>query len=135
MQPDPEEKRVTQAFGVLADRVDGEPPAILGLTTSELLLVSLVTGLILLPLILLISFAFGLGSIALSLTGFLFMCGLYGGAVIFRRLKRGRPQGHYQVMFAVLLQRLFGGRAFMLRSGYWSIGRARLGVARSSDNR
>ena len=130
MQPDPEEKRVTQAFGVLADRVDGEPPAILGLTTSELLLVSLVTG-----LILLISFAFGLGSIALSLTGFLFMCGLYGGAVIFRRLKRGRPQGHYQVMFAVLLQRLFGGRAFMLRSGYWSIGRARPGAARSSDNR
>ena len=38
--------------GVLADRVDGEPPAILGLTTSELLMVALITGLVLLPLLL-----------------------------------------------------------------------------------
>ncbi|GEM_PF-1992310 len=129
MTPEQDNPAQSQTFGVLADRVDGEPPAILGLTTSELLLVSLTTGLVLLPLILLVSFAFGLGSVALSLTGFLFMCGMYIGSIIFRRLKRGRPQGHYQVMFAVLLQRLFGGRAFMLRSGYWSIGRARSGAA------
>jgi len=133
--PELEKPPQTQAFGVLADRVDGEPPAILGLTTSELLLVSLVTGLVLLPLVLLISFAFGLGSVALSLTGFLFMCGMYGGSILFRKLKRGRPQGHYQVMFAVLLQRLFGGRAFMLRSGHWSIGRARSGPARTLEKR
>jgi len=134
MKPEAENKSSAQAFGVLADRVDSEPPAILGLTTSELLLVSLTTGLVLLPLILLIAFAFGLGNVALSLTGFMFLSGLYVGATIFRRLKRGRPQGHYQVMFAVWMQRLFGGRAFMLRSGYWSIGRSRPAVVRSASS-
>ncbi len=133
MTEEPENPSHTQAFGGLADRVDGEPPAILGLTTSELLLVSLLTGLVLLPMIVLISFAFGLGSVALSLTGFLFMSGMYVGAIVFRKLKRGRPQGHYQVRFAVLLQRLFGGRAFLLRSGYWSLGRARPGATRASS--
>jgi len=62
MKPEAENKSSAQAFGVLADRVDSEPPAILGLTTSELLLVSLTTGLVLLPLILLIAFAFGIPS-------------------------------------------------------------------------
>ena len=123
--PDP-----TQPFGVLADRVDGEPPAILGLTTSELLLVSLTTGLVLLPLLMALAAALGLGQGMLAATGFVFMGGVYVGARLFRRLKRGRPIGHYQVRFAVLLQRLWGGNRFMLRSGHWSIGRSRGPAAR-----
>ena len=111
------------AYGVLADRVDGEPPAILGLTTTEVLMVSLGVGLVLLPLVVLISLAVGLGKFALAATGFLFLGGVYVGSVILRRLKRGRPQGHYQVMFSVLMQRLFGGNTFLLRSGTWSLGR------------
>ena len=110
---------------MLADRVDGEPPAILGLTTSELLLVALTTGLVLLPLLLAIAAAVDIGSVVLALTGFIFMAGIYVGALIFRRLKRGHPMGHYQVKFAVLMQRLFGGNRFLLRSGYWSLGRTR----------
>ncbi len=111
------------AYGVLADRVDGEPPAILGLTTTEVLMVSIGVGLGLLPLVLLISLAVGLGPVALSLTGFFFLGGVYAGSVVLRRLKRGRPQGYYQVMFSVLMQRLFGGNTFLLRNGPWSIGR------------
>jgi conjugative transfer region protein (TIGR03750 family) len=112
-------------LGVLADRVDGEPPAILGLTTSELLLVSVATGLVLLPLLLVLALAIDAASILLSLTGFIFMAGVVLGATVLRRLKRGHPVGHYQVKFAVLMQRLFGGRRFMLRSGHWSLGRTR----------
>lgn len=115
----------TPTTGILADRVDGEPPAILGLTTSELLLVALATGLVLLPLLLAIAMAVDVGSVVLAATGFIFMGGVMVGAMIFRRLKRGRPMGHYQVRFTVGLQRLFGGRTFLLRSGHWSIGRTR----------
>ena len=71
---------------MLADRVDGEPPAIPGLTTSELLLVALTTGLVLLPLLLAIAAAVDIGSVVLALTGFIFMAGIYVGALIFRRL-------------------------------------------------
>lgn len=120
------------AYGVLADRVDGEPPVILGLTTSEILLVALIVGLVLLPLVLLVAAAAGLGSLALSLTGFAFLGGVYTGSAILRRLKRGRPLGHYQVMVAVAMQRAFGGDKFMLRSGPWSLGRS---VGRSSRSR
>jgi conjugative transfer region protein (TIGR03750 family) len=121
----------SEAFGVLADRVDGEPPAILGLTTTEVLMVSLTVGVVLLPLVVAVSLVLGLGDFALAATGFFFMGGVYAGSVIFRRLKRGRPQGHYQVMFAVLMQRLFGGNKFMLRSGPWSLGR----TVRAADAR
>jgi len=114
-----------ETYGVLADRVDGEPPAILGLTTTELMMVSAAVGLVLLPLVVGTSFIFGLGQTMLALTGFIFMAGIYGGSILFRKLKRGRPQGHYQVQFAVLVQRVFGGEKFMLRSGPWSIGRTR----------
>ena len=120
------------AYGVLADRVDGEPPIILGLTTSEILLVALVVGLVLLPLVLLVAAAVGLGSLALSLTGFAFLGGVYIGSVVLRRLKRGRPLGHYQVMAAVAMQRAIGGDKFMLRSGPWSLGRT---VGRSPRSR
>ena len=115
----------TAIQGVLADRVDGEPPAILGLTTSELLMVALITGLVLLPLLLAIAFVINVVSTVLMATGFIFLGGVYCGALILRRLKRGRPMGHYQVRFAVLMQRLFGGRAFLLRAGPWSISRTR----------
>jgi len=121
----------TQAFGVLADRVDGEPPAILGLTTSELLLVSVTTGLVLLPLLLAIAFALEIGHGMLAATGFVFMGGVYVGSMLFRKLKRGHPMGHYQVKFAVILQHLFGGNKFLLRSGYWSLGRTKCPRARS----
>ena len=77
------------ASGVLAARVDGEPPAILGLTTSELLLVCLTTGLVLLPLLLAVAVAIDAGSIVLAASGFIFMSGVYVGALAFRRLKRG----------------------------------------------
>jgi conjugative transfer region protein (TIGR03750 family) len=126
-----EQQAPTQAFGVLADRVDGEPPAILGLTTSELLLVSVTTGLVLLPVLLATAFALDIGHGMLAATGFVFMGGVYVGSMIFRKLKRGHPMGHYQVKFAVLLQRLFGGNKFLLRSGYWSLGRTMSPRARS----
>ncbi len=109
--------------GVLADRVDGEPPAVLGLSTTELLIVSGGVGLVCLPAILLLGAMFGALDIALGLTGFAFLTGVYGGSVIFRRLKRGRPLGYYQVRLAILWQRLFGGHWFILRDGPWDIGR------------
>ena len=109
----------------------GSPPAILGLTTTEVLMLSLTVGLILLPLLVVVSLAIGLGDVVLALTGFIFMGGVYVGSIIFRRLKRGRPQGHYQVMFAVLMQRLFGGDKFMLRSGPWALGRTLEPAART----
>ncbi len=119
-----EDTRELRAQGVLADRVDGEPPAILGLSTSEILIVSGVVGLVCLPATLLLGAMFGAVQIALGLTGFLFLGGVYGGSVIFRRLKRGRPIGYYQVRLAILMQRMFGGNKFILRGGSWDLGRS-----------
>ncbi len=111
------------AHGVLADRVDAEPPAILGLTTSELLMLSLVVGLVCLPSIIIVAALLGLIDVVLPLTGFAFLGGMALGAVIFRRLKRGRPHGYYQVRFAIWRERIAGGNRFILRSGPWSVGR------------
>lgn len=111
------------AHGVLADRVDGEPPAILGLTTSELLMLALLLGLAGLPLLITAAALLGLIDIALPLTGFAFLGGMVGGSALFRRLKRGRPHGYYQVRFAIWWERLFGGNRFILRTGAWSVGR------------
>ncbi len=110
--------------GVLADRVEAEPPAILGLTTSELLMLSLVVGLVCLPSIIIVAALLGLIDFVLPLTGFAFLGGMALGAVIFRRLKRGRPHGYYQVRFAIRWERLAGGNRFILRSGPWSVGRS-----------
>jgi len=109
--------------GVLADRVDCEPPAILGLTTTELMIVAVFVGLICLPVLVVFGALIGLTNIALSLTGFAFMGGIWLGSVIFRKLKRGRPHGYYQVRFSILAQRTFGGNRFLLRSGRWDLGR------------
>ena len=94
-------------------------------------MVALITGLVLLPLLLAIAFAIELVSLMLAATGFLFLGGVTVGALILRKLKRGRPMGHYQVRFAVWRQRLFGGQAFMLRAGPWSIGRTRYPSSRA----
>ncbi len=118
-----EETGTLRVRGVLADRVDGEPPVVLGLSATEILIVSVVVGLVCLPAVLLLGALFGALDVALGLTGFLFLVGVYGGSMIFRRLKRGRPLGYYQVRLAILGQRLFGGDRFILRSGSWDVGR------------
>ncbi|MEW8015099.1 MAG: DUF3487 family protein [Candidatus Sedimenticola endophacoides] len=109
--------------GVLADRVDGEPPAVLGLSATELMIVFSVVALVLLPFLLVLGALLHAIEIVLALTGFVFLIGVWVGAIIFRRLKRGRPLGYYQVRFSILGQRLFGGRRFILRSGPWDVGR------------
>ena len=110
------------AGAVLADRVDGEPPAIFGLSTTELLIVSLCVAAAL-PLLLGLGALVGLFKVILPLTGFAFLGGIWLGALVFRHLKRGRPLGYYQVRFAILAQRTLGGHRFILRSGPWDLGR------------
>lgn len=108
---------------ILADRVDGEPPAILGLSTTELLIVTAAVGVVVIPLLVAIGLLVGQLALALAGTGFFFLGGVYGGSIIFRRLKRGRPHGYYQIRAAILAQRWLGTRTFILRGGHWDVGR------------
>ncbi|HHI71486.1 MAG TPA: DUF3487 family protein [Rhodobacteraceae bacterium] len=107
---------------VLADRVDGDPPAVLGLTTSEVMMVAAVSGLVVLPLAMTLAIAL-FGLMALALTGFLFLGSFYLGSVLFRRIKRNKPLDHYKVKTMVLWQRLSGEGPFLLRAGPWAVGR------------
>jgi len=108
---------------VLADRVDGDPPAVLGLTTSEVMMVAVVCGFVVLPVALILGVAL-FGMLALAFAGFLFLASFYLGSVLFRRIKRNKPLDHYKVKTLVWWQRVSGEGPFLLRAGPWSAGRS-----------
>ena len=110
---------------ILADRLNAEPAIFKGCSSSELGMLVGAAALLWLPVSLLlaglmgaITMGFGIAAVGVVVTVIL-------AAGLFQRLKRGRPDGHYQQRFAIWLADQ-GLRPFPFnrRSGAWDIGRS-----------
>ena len=110
---------------ILADRLNAEPAIFKGCSSSELGIIVGVAALIWLPVSLLLAGLLGAVTMGFGIAG----VGVVGTVIVmaslFQRLKRGRPDGHYQQRFSIWLSDLGLRRSpFVRRSGAWDIGRS-----------
>jgi conjugative transfer region protein (TIGR03750 family) len=109
----------------LADRVNSEPVIFKGCSSSELGVIVAVSGLVWLPLSLLIAGLLGAATMGFGLAGAAIVATVVVVATIFQRLKRNRPDGYYQQRFVIALHDAGIRRcALIRRSGVWDIGRS-----------
>ncbi len=111
---------------VLPHRLDFEPVIILGLTKSELLMVTGIAAIVCLPVGLVVGLVFGKWTMGLPM-GFLatFVAVMMAGVVL-AKVKRQRPAGYYQQQLKIALHD-FGFRQSRLirRDGLWAVRRHR----------
>ena len=110
---------------ILADRLNAEPAIFKGCSSSELGIIVGVAALIWLPVSLLLAGLLGAVTMGFGIAG----VGVVGTVIVmaslFQRLKRGRPDGHYQQRFSIWLSDCGLRRSpFVRRSGAWDIGRS-----------
>lgn len=109
---------------ILADRLNAEPAIFKGCSSSELGVIVGVAVLVWLPVSLLLAGLLGAVTMGFGLAG----VGVVGTVIVmaglFQRLKRGRPDGHYQQRLVIwLADRGLRRSPFIRRSGAWDIGR------------
>ena len=110
---------------ILADRLNAEPAIFKGCSSSELGIIVGVAGLIWLPVSLLLAGLLGAVTMGFGLAGVGVVGTVMVMASLFQRLKRGRPDGHYQQRFSIWLSDHGLRRSpFIRRSGAWDIGRS-----------
>jgi len=116
----------------LATRVNGEPNIYKGCSSSEMLMLAIISVVVWFPVaiiagLLMVSIPAGAAVYVVGIltTGFLI-------PGIFRRLKSGKPDGHYKVQFRIFLRKHLVFRAFgltnkdyILRSSQWDLGRTK----------
>ncbi|MCP4993459.1 MAG: TIGR03750 family conjugal transfer protein [Gammaproteobacteria bacterium] len=110
---------------ILADRLNAEPAIFKGCSSSELGIIVGVAALFWLPVSLLLAGLLGAVTMGFGIAGVGVVTTVIGIASLFQRLKRGRPDGHYQQRFRIWLSdhRLYRP-LFIRRSGAWDIGRS-----------
>ncbi len=109
---------------ILADRLNAEPAIFKGCSSSELGIIVGVAALIWLPVTLLLAGLLGAVTMGFGIAGMGVVATVIVMASLFQRLKRGRPDGHYQQRFSIWLSDLGLRRSpFIRRSGAWDIGR------------
>lgn len=111
---------------VLPHRLDFEPIIILGLTRTELLIVTVAAVAVCLPTGLVVGVTLGKWTMGLPV-GFLaaFVWVVIAG-VWLAKVKRQRPPGHYQQQVLIALHELGVGRSALIRSpGLWDVRRHR----------
>ncbi len=109
---------------VLPHRLDHEPIVILGLTKSELLLLTFVAAALCLPLGMVVGVVLGKWTMGLPI-GFLSIVLVdVSVGVMLVRVKRQRPDGYYQQRLRIALQEwgLFRGD-FIRHHGVWDVRR------------
>lgn len=113
---------------LMADRVDIEPPILLGCSYSELVQLVIFLTAVNLPLAVSIAVALGKPLLFLGIVVVFDVVGVWKGAAWFQRLKRGRPD-HYYVHRARLWAAGMGliRTAIVRRSGAWDIFSTRRG--------
>ena len=110
---------------ILADRLNAEPAIFKGCSSSELGTIVGVAALIWLPVSLLLAGLLGAVTMGFGLAGVGVVGTVMVMASLFQRLKRGRPDGHYQQRFGIWLSDHGLRRSpFIRRSGAWDIGRS-----------
>lgn len=114
----------SQLAHVLAERMNAEPMILRGCTSSELVMLAIVSVLIWLPLGTLIAWALGAIPMAMGLAAIGVLLTVYLMASAFQRIKRGRPDGYYQQVIALWLHRKRLRRSrFCLPAGRLRVGR------------
>ena len=109
---------------VLAERVNDEPAILRGCSSSELVMVLIVSICFWMPLALVIGILTDRLAMALGLAGAMVMVSVWLGAVAFQHIKRGRPPGYYQQAIPVWLHKRGLRRSkFALPQGQLSLGR------------
>jgi len=81
---------------LLGERLNSEPVVFRGYTDSELLLAIIVSAAVWFPLALVIGFFAGSVSMALGVAMLAVLGSVAGGASLYQRWKRGRPDGYLQ---------------------------------------
>lgn len=81
---------------LLGERLNSEPVVFRGYTDSELLLAALLSAAFWFPLALLVGFMAGSVSMALGVAMLAVLGSVAGGASLYQRWKRGRPDGYLQ---------------------------------------
>ncbi len=116
---------MSQRDEVLADRLNVEPAIFKGCSSSELGIIVGVAALFWLPVSLLLAGLLGAVTMGFGLAGVGVVGTVMVMASLFQRLKRGRPDGHYQQRFSIWLSdRGLRRSPFIRRSGAWDIGRS-----------
>lgn len=111
---------------ILADRLNAEPAIFKGCSSSELGIIVGVAALFWLPVSLLLAGLMGAVTMGFGIAGVGVVGTVILSASLFQRLKRGRPDGHYQQRFSIWLSDHRLHRAlFIRRTGAWDIGRNR----------
>ena len=115
---------MTEANNILADRLNVEPAIFKGCSSSELGVIVTLAIIIWLPVSVLLAWALGAPSMGLGIAGITIVLTVVITAVVFQRVKRGRPDGYYQQQFIIGLSRVRLCRSpFIRRNGSWAIGR------------
>lgn len=95
-----------------------------GSTSSELKMFAIVSVVFWLPGGFLLAWMIGELTMAVGFVMLGTLVSVYFGSAFFELLKNGRPDYHYQQLFAIQLERLHIKRSgFLLRSGSWDLGR------------
>lgn len=106
------------------DRLNGEPVIFRGCSSSELMAIAGVSAAAWLPLGIIAASIVGAPLMGVGAAAIAVLATVYVAATLLQRLKRGRPEGHYQHQIAILLESA-GVRhsGFIRRSGTWDVGR------------
>lgn len=107
-----------------ADRLNTEPPIFRGCSSSELGVILLAGSLFWLPTALLLATLLGMPSAGLGGAAMAIVGSTFVGTTVFRRIKRARPDGYYQLRLVLLLHDLGLRRSpFFRKTGVMDLGR------------
>ena len=105
-------------------RLNAEPSIFRGCSLSELMLLVVGGALFFVPSSIIICGLFGYLMMGVGIGLLLVIAGVVAGATILQKLKRGRPQGYYQLRLRLWLEDLRLIRPSFIRQGrIWDVGR------------
>jgi conjugative transfer region protein (TIGR03750 family) len=109
---------------LLATRLDTEPVIFRGCSSSELGMIVTLSAVVWLPMSFLLAGLLGAFTMGAGIAMMGVLATVFLTATVFQRLKRGRPDGHYQQRLRLALEDLgLRGSGLIRRSGAWDIGR------------
>ena len=106
------------------DRLNVPPPVFRGCSFQELIGIGVVALLILGPVLVIFAVISGLYTLSIGMLGLGLVVGVIGGATLYQRMKRGKPQGYYPLLVRLWMQkRGFKQYGIITRAGNWDLGR------------
>jgi len=100
---------MARAFGeeeILPKRLNMEPPVYRGCSISELMMLGGISAAVCVPSFILILAFFGYAMMGLGIGCLASIGGIVLGARLLQKMKRGRPEGYYQLQIALAIDKL-----------------------------